>query len=52
MVGSEGIAVSCLSVLDPGEASGDSEGNDSRVLAESGVTRDCFRVRILALSDL
>jgi len=35
----------------PGEASGDSEGNDSRVLAEVGVTSDCFLGRALAALD-
>ena len=35
-----GLSVACLTA---GEASGESEGNDSNVFADSGVTRDCLR---------
>lgn len=37
-----GLLISCVCCLGPGEASGEREGNDSRVLAEVGVTRDRF----------
>ena len=48
-----GLATSCLSCFKAlGEISGDSEGNDSSVLADVGVTRDCFRERILTVLDL
>ena len=47
-----GLATSCLSCFEAlGEISGDSEGNDSSVLAEVGVTRDCFRERALTVAD-
>ena len=48
-----GLATSCLSCFEAlGEISGDREGNDSSVLAEVGVTRDCFRERALKVADL
>lgn len=48
-----GLATSCLSCFEAlGEISGDSEGNDSSVLADVGVTRDCFRERALTVADL
>lgn len=36
----------------PGEASGEREGKDSSVLAEVGVTRECFRDPALRVPDL
>ena len=36
----------------PGEASGEREGNDSSVLAESGVTKDCLREPARTVPDL
>ena len=48
-----GLATSCLSCFNAlGEISGDSEGNDSSVLADVGVTRECFRERALTVPDL
>ena len=44
-----GLATSCFEAL--GEISGDSEGNDSSVFADVGVTRDCFRERALTVAD-
>lgn len=48
-----GLGTSCLSCFEAlGEMSGDSEGNDSSVLADVGETRDCFRERALTVPDL
>lgn len=47
-----GLETSGISCFVPGEASGDSEGNDSRVFAEFGVTKDCLRDLGLAVLDL
>lgn len=48
-----GLATSCLSCFEAlGERSGDREGNDSSVLADVGVTRDCFREPALTVPDL
>ena len=47
----KGLATRCLGDFAPGETSGESEGNDSRVLAEVGVTRECFRDPVLAELD-
>lgn len=47
-----GLATNCVGDFAPGEASGDSEGKDSRVLAEVGVTRECLRDPILTVLDL
>ena len=50
---SPGLATSCLSCFKAlGEISGDNEGNDSSVLAEVGVTKDCLRERALTVPDL
>ena len=47
-----GLATSCLSCFKAlGEMSGDSDGNDSSVFADVGVTRDCFRERALTVLD-
>lgn len=47
-----GLETRGISCFVPGEASGDSEGNDSRVLAEFGVTKDCLRDLDLTVLDL
>ena len=48
-----GLATSCLSCFRAlGEISGDNEGNDSSVLADVGVTKDCLRERALTVPDL
>lgn len=44
-----GGRVACFT---PGEASGDNDGKDSRVLAEVGVTQEGFRERALTVPDL
>lgn len=36
----------------PGETSGERDGNDSSVLAESGVTKDCLREPARTVPDL
>ncbi len=43
---------SCVSGLVPGDASGDREGKDSSVLAEAGVTSECFREPALTVPVL
>jgi len=45
------LATSIWGNFVPGEASGDSEGKDSSVLAEVGVTREGFLERALAVLD-
>lgn len=48
-----GLATSCLSCFEAlGERSGDREGNDSSVLADVGVARDCFLEPALTVPDL
>ena len=47
-----GLATNCALGFEPGDASGDSEGKDSSVFAEVGVTKDGFREFALPLLDL
>ena len=44
-----GLANKIFGDLVPGEGSGESEGNDSSVFAEVGVTSECFRDAALAV---
>ena len=44
-----GLANRILGDLVPGEGSGESEGNDSSVFADVGVTSECFRVAALVV---
>lgn len=47
-----GLPTSCLSCFTAlGERSGDKEGKDSSVLADDGVTSECFREGALTVPD-